>query len=405
MLEQIPGRSRGKVRAPEIIRMVEVDEVVLGQDVGHPIARIVWILDGVLAVLPALLGAVLPPLPEHAGERILAPRIDVRIAGDDLRGDPRVFHEDVLRRDRAVPHRPELVHVRGLALFTALDDALAAVIVDERRRPAVVADVMDPVLLIPHDGPPLATREVVPSGLVAVRVKGIGAITDRRRLVRAKSGVCVGEIVRRLLLRHRRPSGRRDVVRLGLSRDVVDRVVRERQRIVIALVRTEAPFASRMGQPIEAVIDKRLIDRPTEVLGCGDGDLVRERRDVADEVVAVMQILEVAGGEAREPPVERVVRIGRFGPIAHSKERTLTELIVLEPLHVGRRDPELHAGDRVHEAAGIVGVGQHLAIRVRHLLEAAPGIVEVVGCPDLGGVVAIALRMARDGLGLLAEVA
>src|SRR5215510_5687310 len=258
-----------------------------------------WVLDGVLAVLPALLGAVLPPLPEDAGERIRAPRIEVGIAGNDLRRDPRIADEDVLRRDRAIPHRPELVDIRGFTLRAALDDALAAVVVDKRRRPAVVADLVDPVLLIPDDGAALAAREVVPAGLVAVAVVGIGALTDDRRRVRAAAGVRVREVVRRLLLRHRGAAGRRDGVRLRLSRDVVDRVVRERQRVITALVGTEAPRAGRLGQPVEAVVGKGLVDRPAHVTGGRHGDLVRERGDVADEIVGVIQILEVAGGEAR----------------------------------------------------------------------------------------------------------
>jgi hypothetical protein len=99
-----------------------------------------------------------------------------------------------------------------------------------------------------------------------------------------------------------------------------------------------------------------------------------------------------------------MVRIGCLGAVADPEERALAKLVVLEPLHVRRRDAELDARGCPHQAARVVRVGEHLAIGVRHLLEAAPGVVEVARGPDLGGVAAGALGLARDGLGLLDEV-
>ena len=71
-----------------------------------------------------------------------------------------------------------LVDVGGLALGAALDDALAGVVVFVGLGVAVVRDLLNAVLFVPDDGAAGAVLDVIPAGLVAVQVIGIGAVAD-----------------------------------------------------------------------------------------------------------------------------------------------------------------------------------------------------------------------------------
>ena len=61
----------------------------------------------------------------------------------DLGDQPRRAAEDVLRHDRAVADRPELVGVNRLSLEAALDPPLARVVVLVALRAAVIGDLLD----------------------------------------------------------------------------------------------------------------------------------------------------------------------------------------------------------------------------------------------------------------------
>ncbi len=151
VLVQLPARIRHVLRRAEMIRVVEENEIVLRQIRRHLVARVMRILDRLLPV-PGLLR----PRPERRPEEI--PRIHVGCPRHDLRRDPRLPHEHMLRPDALVPYGPKLIDVRSLALLRPLDHALPSVVVLVVRGPPVIVDLLDPILLVPDDDALLPAR-------------------------------------------------------------------------------------------------------------------------------------------------------------------------------------------------------------------------------------------------------
>ena len=303
----------------------------------------------------------------------------------------------MLRSDRAVPDGPELIHVDGRALFALFDDALAGVVVNEARRPPVVADGLDAVFLVPDDVAPLAAVGGFPALLVAIRVVEKVPIADFTRRVRMRARVVVTEVVGGLVLHDGVGVWSDHDVALILALYVVDTVVLHAEGVFAPLIRRELPVARSGRQSIEAVVAEGLVCGAAELVRAGNVDEVIEGLDVADAIVVVLELLEGAGVERIESPVERVVAVLGDDAVTGVHEDALLEFVVFEAGEVGVGDAELFAGGLSGEAAGVVAVGQDLAVGVGHVLEAAPGVVDVLGGVDLGGVFAVAFGVAVDG--------
>src|SRR3970040_1632250 len=147
---------------------------------------------------------------------------------------------------------------------------------------------------------------------------GVGAAGDLDRGVGADGAgaagvVGIGPVVAGLLLGNGDRRGLDDGMDLGLSLDVVNGVVTHLERIGVGLVRGVLEAALGTGQAVEFVVGEGLLDRAAVLVGWGDRDLVVEGEDIADLVVAVLEVLEeraLAGGEGGEAPGLGVVGVG-----------------------------------------------------------------------------------------------
>ena len=90
--------------------------------------------------------------------------------------------------------------VGSLALRAALDDPLAGVVVFVGLRVAVIRDLLNAVLLVPHNCAARAVRDVIPAGLVAVQVVAVGAVADEGRRVGLDGGIGASPVVGGLFL-------------------------------------------------------------------------------------------------------------------------------------------------------------------------------------------------------------
>ncbi len=140
----------------------------------------------------------------------------------------------------------------------------------------------------------------LPPGLVAVGVVGEGSIADLRRGVGLAVAVVFitvcpvvggGALDPGLAVAY-------DIVLLGLLRDVVDAVVGHVQAILVfaaaLLVEAVGP-----GQAIQLVVDEGLSGRAADVVSGGYLRPVGDAEDIADEVITVGEVLELAFWGAR----------------------------------------------------------------------------------------------------------
>ena len=194
MLENLPIQISNIARRPQVIRVIVV--LILLEDLRSPgripvavsVAACVAVAQPVRVALPAIAVGPAPGFGATVRQIIReAVSVDIDHVGglDQLRDQTRAAREDVLGADLAVPHGVELVDVGGLALGPALDDAFAGVVVLVGLGVAVVRDLLDAVLFVPDDGAAGAVLDVIPAGLVAVQVIGIGAVADEGMCVRS----------------------------------------------------------------------------------------------------------------------------------------------------------------------------------------------------------------------------
>jgi hypothetical protein len=305
----------------------------------------------------------------------------------------------VLGDDGAVPHDVVLVDVGGFALARHFDGALALVVVLVGAGLAVVADFLDAVVLVPHDVAAGTVPVVGPAGLVAVGVIVEGAQPDVGGGVRVSRSVGVGPVVGGGFLGDGGSARIGQGVELGLGGDVVDIVVAHRELVLPELARAALEAAGSAGQAVQVVVAEALLGGAAHAAGRRDVHLVGEGEDVADAVVAVVEVLEgafnvVMADEVVEPAVVGVVGVGRLDAVAELESDALLEFVVLERLQVGGDVAFALPGDAVEvapargtpagapllrsdpsAAAGVVAVGQHFAIRQGQDHQAAEGVV------------------------------
>src|SRR5262249_44141796 len=149
-----------------------------------------------------------------------------------------------------------------------------------------------PVLLVPDHLPP-RLRLLVAADLVAVRVVLEGVDAQRVRRVRLRAGVGVGVVVGGLALGNG-VAAADELVDLVLAGDVVDRVVGRVHAVRVGPRRARLVGPVSVGELVQVVVPEVLRARPADLhadirAGRRDG-VVDDRRDVADVVVAVVEV-------------------------------------------------------------------------------------------------------------------
>ena len=188
-----------------------------------------------------------------------------------LRGEPRIPREDVLRMNLAVPYGVVLVHVDHLAVTAPLHGPRPVGVVEEACR-APVGDRLDPVLLVPGDAPLLAVPVVVPAEHVPVGVVVIGHVADMRRRMGAAAFVLIDKVVRRLPLSPLAPVARSVVVVvLVLYCEVAYRVVLEGVQVPVHTVRPGPVLPLGSLEAVEIVVAVGLRYAERTVVKCHEG--------------------------------------------------------------------------------------------------------------------------------------
>ena len=178
-------------------------------------------------------------------------------------------------------------------------------------------------------------------------------------------------------------------------------VVGEVERVVANLVGGGLVLAFCGGEAVEVVVAEALLVGAAEGGGRGDVDLVVQVEDVADLVITVVQVLEGAGagagaGEGIEAAAGGVVGVLGLDAVAEIDAGALLELVVVDEVEVADVGARFVAGKGLEAAAGVVDVGDDLAVGEYQLEQTAEAVVAVAR-GDLGAVLALALGVRGDG--------
>ncbi len=238
----------------------------------------------------------------------------------------------MLGRDLSVAHHVELVDVCRFTLRTGFNHPLACIIINVSHGVAVIGDLTNTVFLIPNNCPVGAIPDILPTGLITIRIIRIRTISNQARRMRLVGAVGIGPVIGGALLHNRGAAGTGANMRLVFTGDIVDRVIPHRQRKALrGIPLRDNPRSA--GQAIEIIILVGKARRPAQLVGRVDRRRIGLGDNIAHKIIAIRQILEgQTAGITRHQPVKTTrggcVGIGGLGIIAKLHVNPLAKLII-----------------------------------------------------------------------------